>query len=305
MQSPESVILIPTSQSSHHLARLISGSPSCQSGQIEVVYPLGNSENQDVFPDGEVYVRLRDEVMDFEGRIVVLHSGMPNPNDGLARLEMILQILSGSKATVEVFFSYFSYGRQDHVRHVGETNVARNIVAKLVNYYDVSKIYVIDPHFGNQTWIIDYPIVQIKASPVLYTTVRRDHPDVIFMAPDAGSQGRNKLPGTKKTRRSSFDVEVAWDEEFQLSVEGKVVGVVDDLISTGNTLRKFSEACKQCCAKFVVAVSTHGVNDSGIRRVKNLFGCLYLTNSIETPYSNVDISGLIIHAIQAPPAQAE
>ncbi len=298
-QGFEKIILIPTSNAKH-LTKLISGSQSCQSGQIQIIDPPGNSENQEIFPDGEVYTRLPEWVKDFEGRVVVLHSGMPNPNDGLVRLLMILSILSKSKATVEVFFSYFSYGMQDHAKYDGETNMARDIITMLVNYYGVAKIYVLDPHFGGQTWIMDYPVVQVFAGPILYSAVRQDYPDVIFMAPDAGSQRRTSLPGTKKERHNSFDVEIKWGEEFPSSVEGKIVAVVDDLIETGGTLVKFHEACKECRAKETIAVSTHGVLLPGIKRVKSFFSRLYLTNSVNREESNVDISSLIVRAILTP-----
>ncbi len=296
MQSLEKTILVPTLRATH-LAKLISNE------DIEVVYPLGNREGQRFFPDGEVYARLPDWIKDFDGRVVVLHSGMPDPNRSLIELQMILSILCNSKATVEVFFAYFSYGMQDHASHDGETNMARDIVSKLVNYYNVEKVYVLDAHFSNQTWIFDYPIVQVSAGALLYSTVRRDYPDVIFMAPDAGSQRRTQLTGTSKSRHNSFDVEINWDEEFQSKVAGKIVAVVDDLVETGGTLVKFSEACKECNAKGTVAVITHGVLVEGIKRVKTLFSHLYLTNSISREDSNIDVSGLIVSAILTPQSE--
>ncbi len=300
MQNREKIVLIPTYYAKH-LAKSIANSQSLDD-QIQIVYPIGNSENQESFPDGEVYTRLPLELVnDFEGRIVVLHSGMPNPNDGLIRLQMILSILSRSKARVEVFFAYFSYGMQDHAKHDGETNMARDIISTLVNYYNVEKIYLLDPHFGGQTWLFDYPIVQVSAVPILYSAARQDYPDVIFMAPDAGSQRRTNLSGTEKERHNSFDVEIKWGEEFRSSVEGKVVAVVDDLIETGGTMVMFNEVCKECGAEKTIAVSTHGVLLSGINRVKSYFDHLYLTNSIDRGEdSNVDTSFLIVDAILNP-----
>lgn len=175
--------------------------------------------------------------------------------------------------------------------------MARDLISKLVNYYNVSKIYILDAHFANQLWLLDYPIVQVSARSLLYSAVRRQHPEVVFMAPDAGSQRRSQLSGTEKSRHNSFDVEIKWDEEFRLGVIGRTVAVVDDLVETGGTLVKFSEACKECKAKGTIAVITHGVLVEGIKRVKTLFGDLYLTNSISREDSNVDVSGLITSTI--------
>lgn len=301
MQNSEKTVLIPT-LNAEHLAKLIANrlSNSSLNNQAEVVYLLGNKEGQRIFPDEEVYVRLPEWINDFEGRVVVLHSGMPDPNQGLVELQMVLSILSKSKAKVEVFFAYFSYGMQDHASYDGETNMARDLIAMFVNHYDVIKIYALDAHFSNQAWTSGYPIVQVSAIPILYSAARRDYPDVIFMAPDAGSRRRTSLSGTSKSRHNSFDVSITWDEEFRSKVEGRVVAAVDDLIETGGTLGKFSDACKECGAKETIAVSTHGVLVQGINRVKTFFGHLYLTNSINREDSNVDVSGLIIDTILAP-----
>ena len=106
-----------------------------------------------VFPDGEINTKL---VLPKTDRVVVLHSGSPNPNEGLVELEMILSILNQSSVKkIEVFFTYFPYAQVD--------SMAEAIIRKLVKYYKVSKIYAIDPHFSNKTWINKYPIKIISA----------------------------------------------------------------------------------------------------------------------------------------------
>ena len=70
-------------------------------------------------------------------RVIVLHSGAPKPNEGLTELELILQILRDNQIKPEVFFTYFPYGMQDKVFERGETNVAENLVEKLINYNKV------------------------------------------------------------------------------------------------------------------------------------------------------------------------
>jgi ribose-phosphate pyrophosphokinase len=266
----------------------------------ELVLPLGNKEGQRFFPDEEVYVRLPDEFIKREkskDRIVVLHSGMPDPNAGLVELQMILNILSKTKARVEVFFAYFPYGMQDHASHIGETNAAEDLISKLCSYYKVKKIYTLDAHFFGHSWVKKYPIKNISPLELLHKEVKKDYPNAVFMAPDAGSKRRTKLKGTEKKRSNSFDVTIHSDDDFKKSVKGKVVCVVDDLVETGGTVAKFADECRACGATDLVALITHGVLVSGIKRLKIAYNELYLTNSIKREDSNVDISGLILDSI--------
>ena len=76
-------------------------------------------------------------------------------------------------------------------------------------------------------------------------------------------------------------------------VKGKNVGVVDDLVETGGTMCRAYDFCKDNGAKKVLALITHGVLPEGISRIKEKYDDLFLTNTINRPEANVDISGLV------------
>ena len=80
-------------------------------------------------------------------------------------------------------------------------------------------------------------------------------------------------------------------------MEGKTIGVVDDIISTGGTLLRFYEFAKKSGARRIIALITHGVLDAGVKKIKNNFTKLYLTNTINKKEANVDITDLIANAI--------
>lgn len=278
-------IIIPTS-SANHLADELR-----ERKDFVIVFPEKNKDGKNVFPDGEVYVKL--PALPAEGKVVVLHSGQPDPNGGLQELEMILGILREQKRPAEVFFSYFPYSMQDKIHSDGELNAAENLIRKLVEFYQVKKIHIIDAHFFGPQWTAKYPLNNISAAPTLMAAAEKDYPDIVFLAPDKGSQERVNIKGFEKTRKNSFDVEMMSDDECVILMKDKVVGVVDDLLETGGTLVKFREKCLQCGARDVVALVTHGVLSSGIERVKNSYSKLYLTNTIKRPEANIDVSGLI------------
>jgi len=281
--------IISTTQTEHIAKKLTN---------YNVMFIDKNKEGKRHFPDGEVYVRL-SKIDEIVGRVVVLHSGAPSPNQGFVELKMILEILKKSKASpVEVFFTYFPYGMQDKIKEKGETNMAENVIKELAEYYNVQKIHIIDAHFYGIEWAEKYQINNVSVSDLLNTAVSKDYPEAVFLAPDAGSQKRTGLLGVKKKRRDSYQVKIQSNEDFEKAVKNKTVAAVDDILETGGTLERFHDACIKHGAKDTVAVITHGALESGITRIKNKYSKLYLTNSINREEANVDISEIISNSIK-------
>lgn len=291
---PAQNIIIPTIRAEHLTSRM----KLRKGSKWRVVKPLGNKEGQRFFPGDEIYVRLPEEVLNVTGRVVILHSGMPDPNGGLVELEMILSVFKRAGKTVEVFFANFPYARQDHAFNLGETNAVKDLLNKLVDYYHVDHIYALDAHFAGHDWVAKYPLTLVSALPLLEEAAEKDFPNVKYLAPDEGSQRRTKLKGTTKTRTDSMNTTIHSNRAFGKSVRGKLVGAVDDLVSTGSTMAGFAVLCLKHGARGVVALVTHGVLVEGIKRLAAVYDRLYLTNSIDRSDANVDVSGLILETIR-------
>lgn len=279
--------ILPTSQ-----AKWLANKISLKTKGVEIIFPDLNRDKKRHFPDGEIYASIPQVKKIRNKKVVVLHSGAPNPNEGLAELELILQILRDNKINPEVFFTYFPYAMQDRVFEKGETNVAENLAEKLINFYHVKKIYIIDPHFKGRAWVKKYPIFSLSAVPLLIEQAKKDWGEnLVILSPDKGGKRRTKISGFKKQRLNSFDVKM---NSSKINIKGKIVGVVDDMIKTGGTLLKFCEIAKKSGAKEVIALITHGVMPKGILRIKNNYSKLYLANTIKRKESNIDITKLII-----------
>lgn len=282
--------IIPTSKTEYLVRGILK-----KSGSFEVVFPDQSRDGKRYFPDGEVYMKIFKARNLKDKKVIVLHSGAPKPNEGLVELELILQILRDNKIKPEVFFSYFPYGMQDKIFEKGETNAAESLIKKLINYYKVRKIYVIDPHFGSRKWVKKYPILNVSATPILIKKAKEDFgEDVLFLSPDIGGKRRTKISGFKKRRLNSFNVEMFYPG---INLKGKIVAVVDDMVKTGGTLLKFYEIAKKTGAKRVIALVTHGVVPSGVQKIKKKYSKLYLTNTINQKESNIDITNLILETI--------
>jgi ribose-phosphate pyrophosphokinase len=257
----------------------------------------GNKDGRRIFPDGESYLRLPPKKL--KKRVVVLHAGAPNPDQGVVELEMLLAALrdTGHKH-IEIFFSYFPYGMQDGAKHPGETNSAKNLIEKLISYYKVKKIYVLDAHFHGKEWVRKYPVQNISALDLLKKAALKKYPNPIFMAPDLGSQRRHDLKGTTKKRKNSFEIDLSHDEHFIHMVKGQTVAVVDDIVETGGTAVKFAEVCKKVGVKKCIALITHGLLQSGIDRLKKNYSDVYVTNSISHVKKGIDISESVLKILE-------
>jgi len=267
-----------------------------KASNLEFIFLGKNKEGRRFFPDGEVYIRIPKINKLKNKRVFVLHSGIPNPNSGLIELEMILQILKDHKIKPEVFFTYFPYGRQDKVFQLGEANVAESLVKKLINYYKVRRIYVIDPHFGKTEWVKKYPVISISIVPFLAEKIKEDFGEnILFLSPDKGGKRRTGIFGLNKKRINSFQTEPL---SLKIDVRGKIIGVVDDIVGTGGTLLRFYEFTKNSGAEKIVALVTHGVLNMGVKKIKKRFTKLYLTNTINKKEANVDVVDLIVKAIK-------
>lgn len=282
--------IIPTS-SAEHLAKKI----KAKKAGLKIVFPGKNREGKRFFPDGEVYVEITKAGNLKKKRVLVLHSGLPKPNQGLVELELILQILKDNKIKPELFFSYFPYGQQDKAFEKGELNVAESLTKKFIGYYKVKKIYIIDPHFGERSWLKKYPVISLSAIPCLIKKARQDFAkDILFLSPDKGGKRRTGFSGIKKERINSFRVKYF---SPKMSLKNKTVGVLDDIIETGGTLLRFHEVVRKSGAEKIIVLATHGALASGISKIKKSYSKLYLTNTINQKQANIDITDLILKTI--------
>lgn len=285
--------LIPTSFAVHFVEEI-------KKSALEVILPDLNREKKSSFPDGEIYMRL-SKVKEMKGkRVIILHSGAPEPNESLIELELLLQILKDNNIKPEIFFTYFPYGMQDKVFEEGETNAAENLIEKLINYYQVKKIYVIEPHFGEREWAKNYPIINISATPVLIKRVEKDFgQNVIFLATDKGGQRRFKIAGFDKVRKNSYQIELKLSTKLANLIKGKIVCLVDDLVETGGTLLKAGDLAKKYGAKKVICIITHGLLKEGVGKIRKKFAKVYLTNTInQSKIPQIDITELILNTIK-------
>ncbi|MGE0669984.1 MAG: ribose-phosphate diphosphokinase [Parachlamydiales bacterium] len=218
----------------------------------------------ETFPDGEIGAQILESV---RGRdVFVLQSIARRPSFYLMELLILVDALKRSSArSINVVISYFGYARQDR-RGKGREPVTAKLVANLLEKAGVTRVLTMDLHTEQIQGFFDIPLDNLYARPVLLEAVKKLKLDnCVVVTPDIGSirLARSYAEALKvdlaivdKRRVNSKQVEMS---ALIGDVEGRDVLLVDDMCSTGGTLKTASFVCKNAGAKRVFAAVTHGL----------------------------------------------
>jgi ribose-phosphate pyrophosphokinase len=259
----------------------------------------------DHFPDGEIRLRYRDDV---NGRhVIIVNSLMPQPNENL--MEAVFAIhtardLGAKKITMVA--PYLAYMRQDKRFHPGEC-VSSHVMAKLLSAAD--HVIGIDPHLHRirkLQQIFDCKATSLTADPVFSDYIQKTHPSAIIIGPDWESSqwaksiadriGHESIILSKKRYSSTLVRTIIHAEPKHF--KGRDVVIVDDIISTGNTMIEPIKQLKKFGAKKITCVTVHGVfTKNALGRLRKLGVGVISTNTIQNPVSKIDIAPLIADAL--------
>ncbi len=251
--SGEFVIVLPSSE------WLVESVRKASSGKTTVEVAYGK-----VFPDGEVYVRVPPEV---RGKNVILVQSMDNPQEK-ALWELLLAAdasLNAGARHVIALVPYLAYARQDKVFLEGEP-VSIRVLLKAMHAAGVEGIVTVDIH--NPKSLDEFKGRTVNVIPVreLGEAVKRCVENPLVIAPDKGALHRAKMMAEylgaeydyieKKRDRVTGKISMSIKE---MSVKGRDVVIVDDIISTGGTLAKATEMLYYQGARKVVAAVSHAL----------------------------------------------
>ena len=212
------------------------------------------------FPDGEIY--LRCEGLDDETLIV----SSITDNDMLVQTLLAIDAAEGSRATLVI--PYLGYARQDRRFGPGEPISARAVARALSG--GIERVIVVDVH---DPAVLDYfsvPATGITIAPAIGSYIgdlRLDEP--LILAPDEGAIGFASGVAAaggwdcdylQKPRLSGEEVRIA---PKAVDAAGRVVVIVDDIISTGGTLATAACMLREQGAASIHAACVHGVLASG------------------------------------------
>lgn len=274
------------------------------------------------FPDGEGYVRVPSESFGIIRSEPVILVSNTFPDSGIMRtilmLEAITDIRKGDLENLKnegeqimdnvgpgIFLAvpYYGYARQDKRFSPGETVSARVISEILGRSCD--GMVILDLHEPKVLDGSELKIGFVSSMPEIADVLEKEvNPDFI-LSPDKGAIDRAsevaKIGGwefsyLEKTRIDAHTIE---HQAKDLDVNGKVVAIVDDMISTGGTICRASDALRRQGAKAVYAACTHGLFTGGaLSKLANHVDGVYTTDSLRNPRSVVSSAPALARGIK-------
>ena len=228
--------------------------------------PLGAART-DQFPDGEMIVRVEEDV---RGRdcFVVLSTSAP-VNDNLMELLIFADSLRRASARrITAVIPYFGYGRQDR-KDRGRTPITAKLVANLITGAGYDRVLALDLHAAQIQGFFDLPVDHLAAGSVLLPHLSglftQSQAPLTVVSPDVG----NMKIAEKYAELLGADLAVIYKRRISGSevVSTQIVGdvkdrsvlMVDDLISTGSTVCQAAELVRGAGAHDVYVAASHGV----------------------------------------------
>ena len=260
------------------------------------------------FPDGESLVRLPEPV-----ERAIVYRSLDRPNDKLVELTLASSVLRRQGATdLCLVAPYMAYMRQDAIFKPGEP-VSQTVVGEwLGRCFD--RFVCVEPHL-HRTHTLDEvfvgrPSIALSGAAPIANHLRAAGvaPDTVIVGPDeesaplveavAGPLGLTGVVG-RKERRGDRDVTVALPPDAP--IHGRPVVIVDDVISSGETIFSCARAARVLGADTVRVYGVHALFDETVagRFAAEGLGRPLSCDGVPHPSNGLSLSGLIAEAVQS------
>jgi ribose-phosphate pyrophosphokinase len=236
--------------------------------------PLAKHEERD-FEDGEHKTRPLDAVAGADVYVVHnLHGGpRESASDKLCRLLFFIGALKDAGAArVTAVTPYLAYARKDRRTKPNDPVITR-YVAGMFESVGTDCVVTLEVHnpaaFENA---FRCRTVALTGTPLFVDYVKANLAGdaLAVVSPDAGGMKRAEMlrealeaalgrPVGKGLAEKHRSAGVVSGELFVGEVDGATALIVDDLVSTGNTLLRAAQAARAAGARKVIALVTHGL----------------------------------------------
>ena len=223
------------------------------------------------FPDGESLVRLPEPAPNEPVERAIVYRSLDRPNDKLVELTLAASVLRRQGvADLCLVAPYMAYMRQDAIFRPGEP-VSQAVVGEwLGRCFD--RFVCVEPHL-HRTHTLDEvfvgrPSVALSGAAPIAAHLRAAGvaPGTIVVGPDeesaplveavAGPLGLTGIVG-RKERRGDRDVTVALPPDAP--IHGRPVVIVDDVISSGETIFSCARAARMLGADTLRVYGVHAL----------------------------------------------
>ncbi len=220
------------------------------------------------FANGEIFVRFEESVRGCDAFVLQSHTE-PINKWIMEQLLMVDALKRASAKRITVITPFYGYARQDK-KHRGREPISARLIADLFQAAGADRLMAVDLHTAQIQGFFDGPVDHLFALPLLVKYVAETVEDrnlITVVSPDAGrvrvAERWTDLLGAPLAiihKRRDPDVpNEAKVQEVVGEVEGRICVLIDDMIDTGGTIVKASEALFDNGAKDVIVAATHAI----------------------------------------------
>jgi ribose-phosphate pyrophosphokinase len=231
------------------------------------------------FANEECRIEIHENVRGADAFVIQSLCKPPGPgptktvNDSIIEMLLMIDALRRASAyRITAVIPYYGYAKQDK-KTKGREPISAKLVANLLHTAGVQRILTVDLHAAQIQGFFDEPVDNLTASFILAHYLINEKQlrgsGVAVVSPDAGGVARAESFAKKLQcsvaivfkRRPRPDVNEV--SEVVGDLAGKTAVIIDDMISTGGTLVKASEAILERGATSVITCATHGIFAAG------------------------------------------
>ena len=262
-----------------------------------------------IFPDGESKIKMRRVDKDY--CIVVQSTYPPTDRHLLQALMMIKRCLEDGAANVCAVMPYMGYSRQDRAFLDGEV-VSMALVAKLIETVGTKRLITVDIHSPASLSYFTIDTQNVSAVRLLadYAAVKIKPNAPIVVSPDMGGAKRAvefaRMLGTdmvalKKSRDKDTAEVIIEEKELNSNVLGRDLIILDDMISTGESIVEACRFLRRYKPNKIYAICTHAllIGDATTRIKAAGVEEIISTNSVPGINAKVDLAPLITTKLKA------
>ncbi|HEX5519359.1 MAG TPA: ribose-phosphate diphosphokinase [Candidatus Nitrosocosmicus sp.] len=253
-----------------------------------------------IFSDGESKIRIDSNLLN--KKCIVIQSTYPPVDSHLMQILMIIYgcYESGASEVIPII-PYMGYARQDRKFLEGEFATI-SLIAKLLECNNIHNLITIDIHSVRALSYFNLNVFNISSIKSLskYATSKLNLVNPIVVSPDIGGSLRAKefsqdiqakFFALRKTR-DRITGNVVMDSDLQENIKDHDIIIIDDMISSGETILKAIEILKKNRCRKIYAMCAHVLSsENTINKLKEAgLTDLISTNSIPRSCSKVDLS---------------
>ncbi|MFE1169367.1 ribose-phosphate diphosphokinase [Nocardiopsis sp. NPDC058789] len=247
----------------------------------------------DTFANGEIFMRYLESVRGSDAFVIQSHADPVNESI-MEQLIMVDALKRASAKRITVVTPILGYARQDK-KHRGREPISSRLVTDLFRTAGADRMMAVDLHTDQIQGFFDGPVDHLFALPILadHIASQVDHAEITVVSPDAGrvrtaDRWADRLGAPLAIIHKRRDPDVANQvkvHEVVGEVKDRVCVLVDDMIDTGGTIVKASEALFEQGAKKVLVAATHGVlSGPAAERLQNSrISEVVITNTLPVP----------------------